>query len=249
MSNFLLDLNNEGKKESIIDNLKIFFVKLKGVVISPTETMKTIHEKPNLIFPVILMLLVIIGTLFLNTTPYKDYTRAEILKTNIHDKVVMTAQEVEQEVDKSSNFRYLAIPNITILIWIAGTAILYLFIRIAGGKSKFKGFLVITGYAYITLIFGGILQAVVVSATGQYLQEFNITSIGYYLPKSLKGNFFYGMAGGIELFKIWNYYLVGIGVCYLTNLSKRKVYTIIFAMFLWPVFFGGFGEVMVAMVK
>jgi hypothetical protein len=248
MSNFLLNLKGEEQSESIVESLKVFFKRLKGIVVSPIETMRNLEIKPNLLYPILMIIVVVIATLLLNTGSFKEYSRQELIKANVQENVERTAEKIEQIVNRNVNVRLFAIPFMTLFIWVVGTAILFLLIKVLKGKGTFKEFLTITGYAYIILIFSGVLEAFVIFITGDNNKEFSITSLALILPQTLKGNFFYGIAKGIEIFTIWNYFIVGIGICYVSKLSKAKVYGVIGVMFVWPLILGGIGEVLSKMV-
>lgn len=249
MKNFLMSFSDQGQTEGIKASLNNFWKRLKGIVVSPSKTMEELEGKPNLLLPIIMIVVVVIATLLLNNGPFKEYSKKVLMESNIKANVQMTAEKINQEINNNANVRLAIIPVIALFTWVTGTLILFLLIKLFKGKGTIKQFLTITGYAYIIIIFSGILESLIVLITGNYNRDFTVTSLGFILPTSFKGNFFYGMSRGIELFTIWNYYVVGIGVCYISKLSKTKVYIIIGAMFILPILFGGLGEVLSTMVK
>lgn len=111
--------------------------------------------------------------------------------------------------------------------WLFGSFITFAFIKIFKGQGSFKQILSITGYAYTAIILGSILSVIMYYITGELFDA----SLAVFF-KGLRETFVYGFLRGIDVFTVWQYCLIAIGVTVMSGLNKMKVGTFMFGIFI-----------------
>lgn len=245
MDNLELSFNNTGLGEEADVKKMNFFQRIFGVVVSPEETMKNIALKPKIFLPIVMIAVFSFLAILLNFGLFKDELITTLSKTNS----TMTSSQLSTAANIAAIATLVGAPFIALVIWLMGSAVLFGLIKAFKGEGKFLQFLSVTGYAYIILVFSAIISAFVIHATGNYTKATNPTSLATLLPASLSGNFIYGISKGIELFTLWNYFVVGIGISIVSKLSKQKVFTAIGIILVVYLLYLGVSELSVNLVK
>ena len=124
-------------------------------------------------------------------------------------------------------------PMVLIISWLVGALILTLFIKIFKGTGSIKTYFSITGYANVILVLSTVVTIVIALVTGQYSRDaVSVTSLASFLDPEKVSVFLYTLASGIELFTIWMYAIIGIGVSCASGFSKQKSLAIVFTIYI-----------------
>lgn len=211
-----------------------FFQRITGVVFSPTETFKSIVKKPEIIFPILAVGLT--GLIFILIT-YDAYMETikrmqEMVYTENLAKMGMEFGSDEKEkfekiFQSTKDWIMVSVVFNSFISWLFGSFITFAFIKIFKGQGSFKQILSITGYAYTAIILGSILSVIMYYITGELFDA----SLAVFF-KGLKETFVYGFLRGIDVFTVWQYCLIAIGVTVMSGLNKMKVGTFMFGIFI-----------------
>uniref|UniRef100_A0A7C5V2J7 YIP1 family protein n=1 Tax=Caldicellulosiruptor owensensis TaxID=55205 RepID=A0A7C5V2J7_9FIRM len=192
---------------------------LLNLVISPTKVFQKIKEKPDFLILIFLMpLIAAISTFFIPKIP--DDVLMEYVKKTVEDPDLQQVTFKSLKVTMSPAFlagseflRYIISFFITAFI-------LLVIVRLAGGEIDYKKALTIVAVANIVMIPYYVFYAI-------YARVVNLNILD--AIKDVK----YFIATYLNVFSIWRYILIGIGVFAVCELSKVKsaivtaVYTII----------------------
>lgn len=232
-----LNGNNPAVQQNQPSELKLpgLLQKITGTIFSPFETAAAHEKKPTVLVPIIIVLILALGSilyLLLNYDVYKDATMTAT--GQIYEKMGMeiTREQLEAYADMSLVVGFFTQPVTMLGGWLIGTLILYLAVRIFKGEGKIKNYISVTGYATIISILSLLLTMAVTYATGSFNLYGNYTSIATLLPQSLQGTFVYTFFSMIEIFTIWQYAIVAIGVERVSKLPRSKAYGIVGVLFL-----------------
>jgi hypothetical protein len=150
----------------------------------------------------------------------------------------MTPDQLEATLKMGSVFGLAFTPITSIAMWLILSAVLFLGTKILKGEGSFKQFMSITGYSYVIMLLYYILSAAVSLFSGELMLN---TSIGI-LASGLKGSYIYGVLRNIDLFGIWYYSVMAIGITTLTKLSKTRSYAMMSIVYLASILIGAFNS-------
>ncbi len=222
------DLNNEIE---VVKEMN-FFQRVLGVIVSPEDTMKNLSNKPRVLFPIIMIALTPAILLLLNLQGYKEYIKEMNLQTFTKMNIEATAEMLEKQANTSLIGGMVGGPIFSIGGWLLGTLILFGIIKIFGGQGRYKQYLSVTGYAYVIMVISSILTTIISYIIGSYNPEVSMTSLAILFSKDSVDSFIYTIFRQIEIFSIWHYVVIAIGVLVVSKVSKTKVYSIITAIYI-----------------
>jgi hypothetical protein len=244
MDNIELNLNSGNTAVKEIG----FLHRVAGVIFSPGETMKELVRKPRILFAFFLVALSQAVLYIVRFPLLRDYltevSKASLELSSKKFNIEVTPELVEKTVSSQSVITLISTPVGSLFVWLMFTAILFGILKIFKGEGKFKQFMSVAGYAYIISALYLLITLIVSYFSGSLHITMPLTSMANLLPASLEGSFVYGFVKPIDIFSIWYYVVVGIGVVEATKLSKVKVYTVIFAMYAVTLVFAGISEMM-----
>lgn len=220
-----------------------FIKRVAGTIVNPSSVMQSLREKPRVLFPIIIMCVVQVLYLIVHFSLYSEYNM-NVLKASQqvmyqYSGVEYTPEMLEQ-MTKVQNISGLIMTPIGILFqWLAGTAILFGVIKIFKGEGRYKQYLSVTGYAYIILALYTVIKLVVTFISGELYLDTPLVSLGALFSEGATKGFFYAIACSIDLYLIWFYCLVAIGVATVSQLSKKKSYIIVASLFAAVLLFSG----------
>lgn len=224
------------------ENMSVF-KRITGVIFSPTETFKYLEQKPTVLVPIIIMILVSIGSFFIMKEPIMDAIKEQTYKALEMQGVDITQQLIDQSTKIALYASGIGMALGQVIMWFVGTTFLYWIIRIMKGQKGLKKYLSITGYSSIIMTIGTIIFAIYTSYTGVFSQQTVVTSLASLLDKSMYGTFLYGIAASLELFNIWTAAIIAIGITYVSKLNKTKVYAVIIILYIIYSLYLGYGQV------
>jgi hypothetical protein len=220
------DLSTSINDESINTKRISFWERLVGVIISPKETMEDLVNKPRVLFP---FFIVAFGSLIFYLI------RLPLYKEMINRSLELQLQESGSQFSSGqSGF----IQNVGIIGGLIGTSIaslviwlivafaFFLLIKVFKGEGKFKQYLSILGYSYVINALYLMISLFVSYFSNNLFFDSSIASIVEIFAPNLKGSLIYGVLRGIDLFGIWQYIVISLGMASLSKISKEKVYLI-----------------------
>lgn len=213
-----------------------FIKRLIGIVLSPEETMKTLAQKPRFLFPFLAVGLGMLLLYLIRYPLYVDYLRMVSETAIAQQNTQVTPEQLEASLKFGTIFGLVFTPIGAIAMWLILTGVMFVGTKILKGEGSFKQFMSITGYAYVIMILYFILSAGVSFFSGELMLN---TTLGIFVP-DLKGSYLYGFLRSIDLFNIWYYVVMSIGVLTISKLSKTKAYAMMTVIYLTSVVIGAF---------
>ncbi len=123
------------------------------------------------------------------------------------------------------------------LVFIA--ALLQLLIPIFGSEEKFADSLIVAGYGLYIRAIGAFVKFLLVTVTGVFPFHMDLSLL---IPQSSK--FFYYSFEKIELFGVWAYYVLAVGIAKKSGMSKKNALVLSFSILLvWAIIAGIAGVV------
>jgi len=158
--------------------------------------------------------------------------------------IQMTAEQIDQAINISKYTAPFGGAFGAVAMWFLGALVFWVIIKIFKGQGRYKQILSITGYAAVISALGTIVTIITTQLTGTF-SEVSFTSLASLLP-NMKGNFIYGVAKLIEVFSIWQYAVIAIGIATVSKLDKKKAYLIVACIFVGLAIYTGVMEVRMA---
>ncbi|ADQ05684.1 hypothetical protein Calow_2178 [Caldicellulosiruptor owensensis OL] len=192
---------------------------LLNLVVSPTKVFQKIKEKPDFLILIFLIPLIsALAMLFIPKIP--DEVLLEHVKKTIEDPELQQTTLKSLKITMSPAFLAGTEFLHYIISFFITAFILLVIVRLAGGEIDYKKALTIVAVANIVMIPYYIFYAI-------YARAVNLNIL------DVSKDFKYFIATYLNVFSIWRYILIGIGVFAVCELNKVKsaivtaVYTII----------------------
>ena len=223
-----------------------FFQRITGVIFTPGRLMADLEQKPRVLFGIILTLIVPMISIFAAFPMFKEYfrnaTEATLAATNQANQ--MTPEMLDSYVDVMAIASpFLGSVSIGVVLLVEALVVWVVF-KLLKGQGTFKHYLSIFSYTSVISLLATIPFIIVTQLTGSYA-DVSYTSLAALIPE-MKGSFIYGMAKSFDVFNIWMYIVISIGIVTVSKLSKKKVYIIIACTFIALALVAGFSEVRAA---
>lgn len=214
--------NSELKNEEQVKQMN-FMQRVIGVIASPAETMKNLIEKPRILYPILAVAFGMVLLYLIRFPLFSDYIKNTVQTALSQTNAQLTQEQVDAAAKMAPYATLISTPINELLTWFISTAIIFGLIKLFKGQGNFKQYMSITGYAYtISLLY--ILLSLIVSF---FSGELTINSSLALFAQSLKGSYIYGIMRGIDLFSIWYYAVIALGVGLASKISKSKAYIIV----------------------
>jgi hypothetical protein len=222
------------------DTKKNVFERIAGVLFAPAETFQDIARRPDILGPLLIILLVGYVSTFL-VMPKLDIS-------------AITAQQAEQMRKQNPNMgeeqmaqiERMTAASAKVFGWIGplfGVAwyailagILLLAFRLLGGEGTYKQAFSTTLYAWIPLVLFGIIVSVVVMARGTFDPTTAATLVKSnpaFLVDMKEQPILFSLLSNFDIFTIWTIFLLIVGFSTLSKTSRAKAATIVLS--LWAV--------------
>jgi len=210
--------------------------KLVSIVTAPSRAAAGIRTKPDVILPIILLVLASVAPFLINFQAYKD---SVVTAMNAQASAsTMTAEQLTALANTTVISTLAAAPFVTLIVWLLGALILFGCVRLFKGECRYSHILSLTGYAAVFSLLSGVLTAIVGLASGNGFLSTTLTSLPALVP-DLPAGFVAGAATGIELFAIWSVIVQGIGVSVIAGIDRKKGFTIVGVLYVLELLFAG----------
>jgi hypothetical protein len=216
---------------------KNVFERIAGVLFAPAETFQDIARKPDILAPLLIILLV-------------GYVSTALVMPKL-DIDAITSQQAEQmrkqnpnlgEEDMARMERMTAagakvfgwLGPVMGVIWYAILAgILLLAFRLFGGEGTYKQALSTTLYAWIPLVLFSIIVTIVVTARGTFDPTTAATLVKSnpaFLVDMKEQPLLFSLLSNFDVFTIWTIFLLIVGFSTLSKTSRAKAATIVLSL-------------------
>ncbi len=214
-----------------------FFQRVLGVIASPSRTMENLCGKPRILFPILAMIFGMVALYGLRFSLYQDTVRPAIEAAIIQQGTPLTEQQMDMAVTSSSIVGMVAAPFGVLLMWLVMTAVIFAVVKIFKGKGSFKQYCSITGYSYVIMLLYFLITLIASFFTNSIQLDTSLLALkNIAAPEAFgegfMGSFIPGLLKSIDVFGIWQYVVISIGVAYASKLTREKSYLIVFTLFM-----------------
>jgi hypothetical protein len=213
-----------------------FLKRILWVFTSPGKLMASLAEKPRVLFALILSAISMDALYLLRMPLYTDMLRTQALAqaglTKSLSGQVITPAMIEQTLPMNAKLGIIAAPFTMLFMWLFITLVFFAILKIMGGEGKFKAYMSVTGYAYVISSAYILLILIVSFFTGSLLVNPSLTSLATLVSPDSVGTVVYSLLKGMDIFSIWYYVVIAIGLAVVSKLKKRNVYIAVGVVFL-----------------
>ena len=216
------------------------FQRLAGVLFAPADTFRDIARKPDILVPLLVIVIVTYATIFL-TMPHMDWdaVAAQQEEAMRAQGRKMSEADMEQmaKISKAGGTIFMYVMPLLFIAWYAIVAgVLLLACRLFGGEGTYKQAFSATLYAWMPMVLAGILGTVVVMARGGLIDPATMQTLVKSNPAFLvdmkEQPILFSLLSSLDIFTIWMLVLMIIGFAALSRLSKAKVAVMVIALWL-----------------
>lgn len=198
------------------------FMRLKNLFFYPSNLMSYIKNKPNIMFPMLFILLFNIGVVFLEFSEFKVVVKDILLAQLQGNESSITDGLVNMATFMSVIFSVLTLLFSVLVV----TIVFFAFVKLLRGEGYFKQYLSIVVYSSIVNLIGLLILMINSMFTGKFLFSANI-SIFELLNIKLTSNYFSIILSYFtisNILSIWQHMIIAIGVIKISEINKRYVY-------------------------
>jgi hypothetical protein len=215
------------------------FQRMAGVFFAPVETFADIARKPDIVAPLLLILVIGFATTFL-AMPHLDWDamvtqQAEMVKKqnpNMSDSDIERMGRITKSIAKVSG--YIA-PLLIVIGYLVIALVVWGACRMMGGQGSFKQAFSATLYAHFPRVVLGIVATAVIMARGMVdpsTMQTIVKSSPAFLVDMKTNPVLFALLASFEIFQIWTLILLIIGFAALSKLSKAKTAAIVISLWL-----------------
>ena len=221
---------------------KGYFERLAGIFVSPGETFDDIARKPDIVFPLVLLML---STISITETMLAKIGIVRIVRTQIEQSsraANLSPEQLQQQVEQAARIGG-AIAHVSFIFVIIGILIiagigLLIANAIFGASVKFKTAMSITCYAGLVGLLGAVMAiALILFGDPEHFNSQNPipANLGFFMNPLENSKPIIALASSLDIFTIWNMILLSLGFSRATG-GKTKTTPIFFTFFgLWVV--------------
>lgn len=207
-----------------------FLQRVLGVFISPEKTMKDLAERPNILFPILLYVIVPVVTVLAGWSYIESTLRHSLDIGFAQQNITMTPEQVDSMLHVYKIAIPIVVPIFLLLLWFIGTAVYFGIIKLFRGEGKLRQYLSVAGYSSLITVLGTAVTMGIGALTGATLD----LSLAVLLPDP-SGSFALGfvksLLGAFSVFAIWNLWVTVVGFMIVSKLGKGKTYGIVVGVY------------------
>lgn len=222
-------MESAGNVSTSSDPQMNFFQRLVGVFVSPEETFEDVKRAPKWVAPLVLVLLVtLVFTMLI--TPISVPEQMEKQRDKMAERGMSDAQ-IDQALETGMRFAKIGGPIGAIFGTLAITALfaavlLFLGNIVLGGSCRFGDMWAVVIYSYLVPLLGMLIKLPLIMSK----QTVDVPlGLGTFLEQGT--SFSYHLLKGVEIFSVWQFFVMAIGFAVFYRFSKSKAYITVFALF------------------
>jgi len=215
------------------------FTRIAGVLFSPGETFAAIVKRPDIVGPLLIIVLIGYATTAL-IMPRFDYEallaqQAEQMRKSNPDMSDEQLAQVARFTRASAQVFGWISPIALIAMYALIAGVLLLAFRLFGGEGRYAQAFSVTLYAWMVMVLGSIVTTVVIVARGSFDPATAATLVKSnpaFLVDLKEQPVLFSLFSSLDLFTIWFLVLLSIGFAAMSRLSKAKAATLVFSLWL-----------------
>jgi len=213
-----------------------FLKRLLWVFTSPGRLMASLAERPKVLLTLLLAAIPMDLLYFLQMPLYKDFLRNAAIAQSQSSYmqslgVEMTPEMIEATLPTSIIAGLVSTPLGVIATLLISALICFAIFRIMGGEGKFKAYLSVVSHAYVITVLYTLLLIPISYITGTLNLTTSVTSLATLVSKDAVSPVIYGILNSLDLFSIWYYIVIAIGMAAVSKLKKKNVYIVVAILF------------------
>ncbi|MFC2149925.1 YIP1 family protein [Calditrichota bacterium] len=208
--------------------------KMAGIILAPQKTIPKILKAKDFWVPILIVGIALsVFRLLMLPNIYEYYDSGELRELIMEVKKV-EAEQAEQDAAQLKNI----IPGLLVLealiMVTLGTFMVALLLRligIIGLKQWYPMQTLMTMTAWVSLV--SVIPIILSLPVKIFLPDFVLpTSLGLILPEDITGQFFHSFLLALDIFLIWQVWLLSVGMTKLYNISMQRAVNITGTLFL-----------------
>lgn len=214
--------------------------RMVGVFFAPTETFEDIARKPDIVAPLIVLLVVSILSAVL-VMPHLDFDAVVAQQVEMMEK--QGRKLSDSDMDQMARITkamakvggYLS-PVIMVVAYLLMATVLWGAFRLMGGDGEFKQAFSATLYAWFPrIVVGGVIGAIVIMARGM-VDPTTVATVVKSNPAFLvdmkEQPVLFSLLASFDVFALWTLALTIVGFAALSKLSKAKSAAIVLSLWI-----------------
>ena len=219
---------------------KNVFARIAGVLFAPAETFQDIARRPDILGPLLVILLIgyvctalVMPKLDMSSINAQQAEQMRKQNPNMGEEQIAQMEKITAATSKI--FGWLG--PIFGLVWYAIIAgALLLAFRLFGGQGTYKQAFSATLYAWMPLVLFSIISAIVITARGSFDPTTAATLVKSnpaFLVDMKEQPVLFSLLSSFDIFTLWTVFLLIVGFAALAKTSKAKAAVIVLS--LWAV--------------
>jgi hypothetical protein len=219
------------------------FERIAGVLFAPAETFRDIARRPDILGPLLIIVLigyattaVVMQKMDFTTVVEQEVGQMRKQNPNMSDEQL---QEMERwTVALAKGFGWIS--PLIMVAWYALVALVLMFaFRLFGGEGTYKQAFSVTLYAWVPLVLFGIIMTVIVLARGSFDPATAATLVKSnpaFLVDMAEQPVLFSLLSSFDLFTIWTIALLSIGFATVFKTSTAKAAAIVVSLWIAMIF-------------
>ncbi len=195
-----------------------------GVIFEPSKAFKAIKSKPNFIFPLVIMML-LIGVKTYISLPYQQQIELYSQKLMGMSADHPALQNIQAQSLGTTILNAVVGIALIVLGWLVMAGIARLFSMLFAGKGKFKQNLSVFANVYVFTLIGAVLSTVLLVVTGS--PEKMNTNLSVLFPFLEETSFLFWIFNSINIFTLWGIIVAVIGISIVEDIKKFQACLIV----------------------
>jgi hypothetical protein len=205
---------------------------LMNIFISPSKVFQSIEKKPKILLPLIIAPLILLAFYLVSFSSFKEtlLTTTEQIYANMD--AGFTDEYIKSMVDVSAITQVITQPLVLVGMMFFSALYYWLGVKITKGTITYKTTLSLVAYSGLVSMLSYIVLLIVNLLNGDFT-VYPLTSLSTLLPSQMEGGFIYGLLMNMEVFTLWRYILIALGLIHIAKISKAKSYTLVGIAFIF----------------
>lgn len=214
------------------------FQRIAGALFAPVETFTDIARKPDILIPMLFLVIIGYGTTLL-TMRYLDFDaafaqQAEVMKKqnpNLSDADLERFGRISKSMTKVT---FYVLPVVMVAAYAVMALILFGAFRLMGGEGTYKQSLSVFLYSWMPMVLLSIVAAIVLLARGDLVDPQTMATVVKSNPAFLvdfqEQPVLFSFLSSVDIFSVWMILLLVFGFSAVSGFSRAKTAAIIVSL-------------------